>query len=444
MKNEQIIICILSLYLIYILFFRKTEEFDLPPGIITDKTLLDPSKDYEIGVLKDGIVSTVSEAVSGGKTCDSLPQFIYRASEVKKATPKDAVCTPQVLDNYIFTGTISGSSINPRFFRLVDLNISDTVPTLSSWVSYNSSGVVYVSSGELLPAFRPAYAIFSRGVFTPTWNLMSNFADRVAVSSGNFSLAATNQRGAVLTANGLSPASPAIYSNSIAPVNVGWIDNTSTTLPTTTIDVGHFPLSLTAGGNTSSQQPFCVLVQSNNRHLITFGSNQTQWTGITNLPSPSVVLKTPITDISVDGTIVSVYYTVGEGSTPSKTQIFYADFSITYTVRGAEASSVVGPFTQANLSWREVMLPYALKTAYISSEFRGFGIKEDGTLVACRDVRVAKDSVEAASMWFVVPLITPGLRFNRVCYRKNDLDMVLAVTNGDQLYADFNASNIFV
>jgi len=433
MKNEQIIICLLSLYLIYTLFFRDTEEFDLPSEIITDKTLLDPSKDYQVGRLKPDVVSTVTEAVGGGKMCNPLPQIIYKPSELKKVVPKDAVCTPQILDNYIFTETVSGSSINARFFRLVNLNISDTVPTMSSWVSYNSSGVVYVSSAELLPAFRPAYAVFSKGDFNPRWNLMSNFADRLTVSSGNFALACMYLGGSVFSSNDASP-------NSIAPVSTRWTNNTAMTSPAATIDTGYFPLSLTTGGNTLNQQQFTVLVQAGNPHLITFGRVGTQWTSVTNLPTISTVLKTPITDLSIDGTIVSlIYYTPKVGSTPSKTQIFYADFASTYPVVGTS----VGPFTQANLVWKEVFLPYVLKTAYISSDFRGFGIKEDGTLVACKDVRVARTSAEAASAWFTVSLITPGLSFKRVCYRKNNLDMVLAVTTDDDLYADFNASIIF-
>ena len=435
MKNEQIIICILSLYLIYILFFRKTEEFELSTGTIADKSLLDPSKYYQVGTLKEGTVSTIDEAIAGGKACDPLPRVVYRL-----AVAKDATCTPQADDNYVFGEIVSGSAINPRFFTQVNVTISGTVPTVSSWVSYNSSGAVYISSGEIINA-RAAYAVFSKGVFSPKWTQMTtNYTNRVAISSGNFALACVGIGSGVFTANGVST------SGSIAPADVVWGNHTTYTLPATTIDVGYFPLSLTTGGNTSNQQQFTVLVQAGNRHLITYARNGvTNWTSVTNLPSPSTALKTPITDLSIDGTIVSlIYYTEAVGSTPSKTQIFYADFAVTSPVTVTAASTTVGLFTPSNLSWKEVMLPYSLKTAYISSEFRGFGIKDDGTLVACKDVRIAKNLVEAANTWFTVSLITPTLRFKRVCYRKNELDMVLAVTTGDQLYADFNASNIFV
>jgi len=429
MKVEQIIICLLGLYLIYVLFFRDTEDFALSDEIITDKSLLDPSKYYQVGTINAGVVSTVSEAVAGGKACDALPQVVYRL-----AVPKDAVCTPQADGNYTFTQVVSGSSINPRFFSPVDVTISGTVPKVSSWVSYNSSGAVYISSGDLIKDMKPAYAIFSKGVFSPKWTQMTaEAADRVAVSSGNFALACMYVGGAVYTTN-------QTYPNSIAPAGVRWDNGTPVTGPTTAIDVGYFPLSRTTGGTTLNQQQFTILVQAVNPHLITFGRIGTQWTSITNLPSLSTALKTPITDLSIDGTIVSlIYYTPKSGSTPSKTQIFYADFADTYPVAG----TTVGPFTQANLVWKEVFLPYVLKTAYISSDFRGFGIKEDGTLVACKDVRVATTTDQATNTWFTVSLITPGLSFKRVCYRKNDLDMVLAVTTGNTLYADFNASNIF-
>ena len=428
MKAEQIIICVLSLYLIYILFFKDVEDFELSSGIITDKSLLDPSKYYQVGTLNAGIVATMTEAVAGGKACDALPQVVY-----KLAVPKDATCTPQVDGNYTFSQIVSGSSINPRFFKPVDLTISGTVSALSSWVSYNSSGAVYISSAELINA-TASYAIFSKGVFSPKWTQSTtNYTNRIAVSSGNFALACVGSGSGVFTSNQL-------YPNSIAPATTKWDDGSSVTGQTTRIDIGYFPLSLTAGGNTLNQQQFNILVQAANPHLITFGRIGTQWTSVTNLPTPSTSLRTPITDLSIDGTIVSlIYYTAKAGSTPSKTQIFYADFAPTYPVVGTS----VGPFTPANLSWKEVFLPYVLKTAYISSDFRGFGIKEDGTLVACKDVRVATTTDQAVNTWFAVSLITPGLSFSRVCYRKNDLDLVMAVTTDNKLHADFNASNIF-
>jgi hypothetical protein len=428
MKTEQIIICLLSLYLFYILFMKDDSEgFALSTGIITDKTTLDPTKFYQVGTLNSGIVSTITDAVAGGKACDPLPQVVYRL-----AVPTDATCTPQVDGNYTFTSIVAGSTINPKFFSLVNTSTIPTGTTVS-WMSYNSMGVTYVSSGELIASNRPAYAIFTKGVYSPNWVQMTLSADRVAVSSGNFQLACTYQGGGVYTANEL-------YPNSIAPAGVAWNNATSVTLATTAIDVGFFPISLTAGGNTLNQQQFTVLVQAGNPHLITFGRIGTQWTSITNLPSPSTVLKTPITDLSIDGTIVSLtYYTASTATTPSKTQMFYADFSSTYVV----TTTSISPFTPANLTWKEIMLPSALKTAYVSSDFKGFGIKEDGTLIACKDVRTASTATDALNTWFTVSLITPGLLFKRVIYRKNDLNMVLALTSDNKLYADFNASGIF-
>jgi len=57
---------------------HEHEDFDLPVGIITDKSLIDPSKKYQVGRLKPGVVSTVTEAVGGGKMCNPLPNVVYR------------------------------------------------------------------------------------------------------------------------------------------------------------------------------------------------------------------------------------------------------------------------------------------------------------------------------------------------------------------------------
>lgn len=56
----------------------EQENFALSSGIIVDKSLVKPDVNYQIGTLKTGIVSTVSEAVGGGKTCEPLPKVVFK------------------------------------------------------------------------------------------------------------------------------------------------------------------------------------------------------------------------------------------------------------------------------------------------------------------------------------------------------------------------------
>jgi hypothetical protein len=59
-------------------FNQEHEDFALSSGIITDKSLVQSNVNYQIGTLNPGIVSTITDAVAGGKPCDPLPEVVYK------------------------------------------------------------------------------------------------------------------------------------------------------------------------------------------------------------------------------------------------------------------------------------------------------------------------------------------------------------------------------
>jgi hypothetical protein len=78
---------------------KKKENFQLSTGIITDRTLLDPTKFYDVGTIKQNVNPTATPGINSTVTC-SFPTTIYRLSATV-----NPVCATNQESNYTFGTT---------------------------------------------------------------------------------------------------------------------------------------------------------------------------------------------------------------------------------------------------------------------------------------------------------------------------------------------------
>jgi hypothetical protein len=102
--NQNIIISIIGLYLIYKILFSK-EGFALSTGITTVSSSLDLTKYYQVGTRS--VSNTVTPSKNGGTECTEYPEIAF-----KESPPENAVCKGEIKDSYYTFGTSSRQGVN--------------------------------------------------------------------------------------------------------------------------------------------------------------------------------------------------------------------------------------------------------------------------------------------------------------------------------------------